>query len=842
MSEIQTPLGRTAAASVHSDGAVPSGPGDGAGPSLRLPLPRLQLEAEAERVETWLRRQPGVREAHVNLAAQTAHVLLAPEHERIGGLVQGLADLGYQVGRERMELRITGMHCASCVPGIEDALREVPGVLGAEVSLGTESAWVDYVPALADVEAIAAEIRARGYEVGEPGTPTPDREVEDRAREYRRLLHKFRFGLAASVPVLVTAYPSWVPGLRSLDPSGIRLLWALDGLLALAVLFYSGRQFFTGGWAALRHRSADMNTLIALGTGAAWVYSTVAVLFPQLFPPGTAEPFYDVAAVVITLVVLGQALEVRARGRTSEAIRKLLDLQAKTARVLRDGREVDVPVEEVLVGDLVVVRPGEKVPVDGVITDGRSAVDESMVTGESLPVEKGPGDEVIGATLNKTGAFRFEARKVGKETALAQIVEMVREAQGSKPPIARTVDTVSSYFVPAVMIVAVLAFGAWYTFGPLPALTYATVAAVTVLIIACPCALGLATPMSLMVGVGKAAEHGVLIRNGDALQTARALDAIVLDKTGTITKGAPELTDVVTAPEFDERYVLRLAASAERGSEHPLGEAIVERARERGLDLDEPEAFEAIAGHGIVATVGDRHVLLGNRKLLRDRRIDPGPLERIAARLSTEGKTPMYVAVNRRPAGLMAVADRVKEDSVAAVRRLHELGLEVVMLTGDNERTARAIAGQVGIDRVFAEVLPEEKAEQVARLQAEGKRVAMVGDGINDAPALAQADVGIAIGTGTDVAIEAADVTLVGGSLHGVALAIDVSRRTFRNVKQNLFGAFFYNSLGVPVAAGALYPLLGILLSPIIAGAAMAFSSVTVVTNANRLRLYEPGG
>jgi Cu+-exporting ATPase len=476
------------------------------------------------------------------------------------------------------------------------------------------------------------------------------------------------------------------------------------------------------------------------------------------------------------------------------------------------------------------------------VVDGHSAVDESMVTGESIPVGKGPGDEVIGATINKAGSFRFRATKVGKDTALAQIVKMVREAQGSKPPIARTVDRVSSYFVPAVMIIATVAFAVWYTFGPEPPLTYAVITAVTVLIIACPCALGLATPMSLMVGVGKAAEAGVLIRNGEALQLAKGLTTIVLDKTGTITKGQPELTDIVVTEGFAEDQVLLLAASAERGSEHPLGEAIVAGARGRGLEMTDVTAFEAIAGHGIEATVSDRDVLLGNRRLMRERGLEMSYLTEEARRLSSEGKTPMFVAIDGEPAGLIAVADQIKDDSVAAIRRLHELGLEVVMLTGDNERTANAIAAQVGIDRVLSEVLPEQKASQIAALQAEGKSVAMVGDGINDAPALAQADVGIAIGTGTDVAIEAADVTLIGGSLRGVTRAVDVSKVTFRNIKQNLFGAFIYNGLGVPVAAGLLYPAFGLLLSPLIAGAAMAFSSVTVVANANRLRLYEPKG
>ncbi|HKK09070.1 MAG TPA: heavy metal translocating P-type ATPase, partial [Gemmatimonadota bacterium] len=632
---------------------------------------------------------------------------------------------------QRMSLRLQGMHCASCVRSIEEALEATPGVAGAEVSLATSSAAVRYRPAEVGLEALEEAVRAAGYEVdADPGAESPERQEEDRQRECRGLLRRFWFGLTASVPILVTAYPSLVPGLRGLSEAGLRWVWAADGLLALAVMLYSGRHFYTGGWSALRRRSADMNTLIGLGTAAAWLYSAAVVLFPGLFPAGTAEPFFDVAAVVITQVLLGQALEVRARGRTSEAIRALLGLRARTARVVRDGAEHDIPVEEVLVGDLVVVRPGEKVPVDGEVVDGRSAVDESMVTGESLPVEKGPGDEVIGATINRTGSFRFRATKVGKDTALARIVDMVRRAQGSKAPIARTVDVVASYFVPAVMIVAVLAFAVWFTFGPAPALTYAVVVAVTVFVIACPCALGLATPMSLMVGVGKAAEHGVLIRNGEALQLARDLDAVVLDKTGTITRGRPEVTDVLTTAGFGEADLLRLAASAERGSEHPLGEAIVTAAAGLGLDLTLAADFEAIAGHGIAAVVDGQDVLLGNPRLMEARGVDVEALAGAADRLSEEGKTPMYVAVGGRAVGLVAVADPVKEDSEVAVRRLHELGLEVVMLTGDNERTARAIARQVGIDRVFAEVLPDEKADHVAALQAEGKRVAMVGDGI----------------------------------------------------------------------------------------------------------------
>jgi len=828
--------------SAHAARSESSG-SDAAVEPLALPLPGLASEEEAREAERWLAEQPGVHTSRVNARTRMAHLTLDSHAGDLPALIQGLEELGFDVGRERVRMQIEGMHCASCVAGIEESLRDTPGVLNATVNLGTESASVEYVPSLVSLPRLRGSIESRGYAVKQgAGLETPERQEADRAEESRRLMRRFWFGLAFSIPVLVSAYPQWFPGLRGLGEGGVRGMWAVAGMLTLAVLVYSGGRFFTGAWSAFRHRTADMNTLVALGTGAAWLYSTVAVAFPSLFPKGTGEPFYDAAAVVVTLVILGQALEVRAKGRTSEAIRKLLDLQAKTARVIRDGVEMDIPVEEVTVDDVVVVRPGEKVPVDGVVVDGHSALDESMVTGESIPVEKGVGDEVIGATLNKTGSFRFRATKVGKDTALARIVDMVREAQGSRPPIARVVDVVASYFVPTVMIIATIAFAVWYNFGPTPALTYSVIVAVTVLVIACPCALGLATPMSLMVGVGKAAEHGVLIRNGEALQMARAVDTVVLDKTGTITKGAPELTDVICADGFDDDDVLAAAASAERGSEHPLGESIVGAARERGLSLHDADEFEAIAGHGIVARVNGHLVVLGNRKLMVDRGYDPEPLAGEVARLSDEGKTSMYVALDGEVAGVIAVADPVKEDSVGAVRQLHDLGLEVVMLTGDNERTARAIARQVGIDRVVAEVLPDQKAGLVQTMQAEGKKVAMVGDGINDAPALAQADVGIAIGTGTDVAIEAADVTLIGGSLRGVALAIDVSRETFRNIRQNLFGAFFYNSLGVPVAAGVLYPLFGILLSPIIAGAAMAFSSVTVVTNANRLRFYEPKG
>ncbi|HZK67044.1 MAG TPA: copper-translocating P-type ATPase, partial [Chloroflexota bacterium] len=670
-----------------------------------------------------------------------------------------------------------------------------------------------------------------------------DKETTDQEREYRALMRKWWFAAAVAVPTMFLSYPYLFPGLRDVLTRGsteLRIVWALMGLASLAVLAYSGSQFFVGMWRGLQHRHANMHTLIAVGTGVAWIYSTIALLFPQIFPSEElADVYYDVTVVVTALVVLGLALEVKAKGRTSEAIKKLIGLQAKTARVIRDGVEVDIPVEEVLVGDLVLVRPGEKMPVDGKVEEGTSAVDESMITGESIPVTKAVGDEVIGATLNTTGSFKFRATRVGKDTALASIVRMVQDAQGSKVPIQRIVDVVSGYFTPAVMILAVVGFVVWYVFGPPPHFAFALIVAVTTLIIACPCALGMATPMSLTTGVGLGAQNGILIRSGEALQTASRLQTVVLDKTGTITKGKPELTNVVVQNGFDEEEILRLAAAAERNSEHPLAAAIVEGARARGLALPEISGFVAIPGYGVEAESEGRKLLLGNARLMADRGIALGRLEVESQKLADGGKTPMFVALDGQAAGIIAVADTVKEDSKAAIAALKALGLEVVMMTGDNRRTAQAIAQQVGIDRVLAEVLPQDKAHNVQKLQLEGKKVGMVGDGINDAPALAQADVGFAIGTGTDVAIEAADVTLISGSLRGVVAATDVSKATMRNVYQNLFGAFVYNGLGIPVALGVLYPFTGMLLSPLLAALAMSFSSVTVISNANRLKRWK---
>lgn len=809
---------------------------------IELPLSGSPSNGYSSELESSLQALPGISEVKANVAAGRLEIVYDAEQVDLAKIVQAVKSAGYQIGAQA-RIGIEGLRCASCTQFIEDELKSVPGVLDASVNVATQEASVEYLPEKSTMSQFNQAIETWGYRPRAVISDAPvDKQEQAHAREYRRLMSKFWFAAAVSVPVLLTAYYQFVPLLQNLSMGVLRWIWGATGLLTLPVLFWSGSDFFIGAWAAFKHRSANMNTLIALGTAAAWLYSTFAVLFPAVFPEGTSEPFYDVVSVVIALVVLGQALELRAKGQSSAAIKKLLGLQAKAARVIRDGQEMNIPVEEVLVGDIIQVRPGEKVPVDGVIVEGSSSVDESMLTGESLPVSKKMGDEVIGATINKTGAFRFRATKVGKDTALAQIVKMVQDAQNSKAPIARLADTISSYFVPVVMILAVWTFVIWFVIGPQPQLVYALVTSVTVLIIACPCALGLATPMSLMVGIGKGAEHGILIRSGEALQTARALDTVVLDKTGTITKGKSELTDTVVSEHasVDREQLLQLAASVETVSEHPLAEAIVEGAKAQGLSLASPENFEAIPGHGVIAQVDGRSVALGNLKMMKRENIVLGPLENEAARLADDGKTPMYVAIDNKAAGILAVADTVKEDSTEAIKALQDLGIEVVMMTGDNRRTAEAIARTVGIGRVLAEVLPEDKANNVHLLQAEGKKVAMVGDGINDAPALAQADVGLAIGTGTDVAIEASDITLIKGSLKGVVTAIEVSRATMKNIFQNLVGAFIYNVLGIPVAMGLLFPFLGLLLSPLIAGAAMAFSSVTVVGNANRLRGFKP--
>ncbi|MDD7966143.1 heavy metal translocating P-type ATPase [Actinomycetospora lemnae] len=695
-----------------------------------------------------------------------------------------------------------------------------------------------------DSPATPRQAPSSGAEVGSPAPPPASRtaaedeaaQAEERRAEISDLTRRVVVGAILTLPVLfaVMAHAvfgaGWVPGVL-LNP------WVQFGLIT-PVMLYTGWPIHRTGWLTLAHRSADMNTLITLGTVAAYGYSLVVTFAPGLLPEDIREVYYEAVGVILTLIVLGRLLEARAKAGTGEAIRALLGLRARTARVVREAGEVELPIDEVVVGDEMVIRPGEKVPVDATVLSGSSAVDESMVTGESIPVSKKAGDAVIGATINTTGVLRVRAAKVGADTMLAQIIRMVQQAQASKAPIQRLADATSAYFVPAVIAIAVATFAVWYLAGPPPALTLALVSAVSVLIIACPCALGLATPLSIMVGTGKGARAGVLIRSAEALETAHKLDTIVLDKTGTITAGEPSLTDIWTTGALSDDELLTLVAAVEADSEHPLGAAVVAGASSRGLDTRVASDFDSITGKGVHATVDGHCVLVGTQRLLRGAGIDTSPLEPVAARFSAEGKTPVVAAVDDRPAGVLAVADIIKEDSAAAIAALYRLGLDVVMITGDNQRTAAAIARQVGIRRVLAEVLPEHKAGEIRRLQAEGRHVGMVGDGINDAPALAQADIGLAIGTGTDVAIEAADITLISGSLAGVVTAIRLSRATMRNIRQNLFFALVYNAIGVPIAAGVLYPVLGLRLSPMLAAAAMALSSLSVVGNANRLRRH----
>jgi P-type Cu+ transporter len=747
---------------------------------------------------------------------------------------------------EETVAQVTGMTCAACSAAVERALRKVPGVLDAEVGLATEEARIRWRPEEVGVEAlkVAVERAGYGFRVREAGEAEAEREqeaAEARASEARVLFQKFQVGAVLSIPILLLGHHEWVPGLHGLEGGSLRALWAFSGLLTLPILVWVGGGFYREGWKAAWRGAPNMDTLVAMGTGAAVLYSWVAVLAPDWFPEGTAHPFFEAAAVILTLVVLGQALEARARGATSQALRALMDLSPRTAWVLRAEGEVEIPLSDVQPGMTLVVRPGARIPVDGEVVAGGSSVDESMVTGESLPVLRGVGDPVIGGTLNGTGSFQMRAERVGRETVLQQIVALVRQAQGSKPPIQRLVDRVSGVFVPGVVALSGVTFLVWMVLGPEPGLNLAVVAAVSVLVIACPCALGLATPISVMIAVGKAAEAGILVRNGEALQKARAVDTLILDKTGTVTEGRPRITDVVGVGGADRHEILGWAASVEAGSEHPLGRAVVGAAQEEGVTVRPVEGFEAVVGKGVRGRVGGVDVRVGTPRFLAEQGIDPAPLESGWAQLSAEGKTPAGVAVDGRPLGLLAWADAERTDSREAIHRLRALGLRIVLVTGDNERTAQAVAARVGIHEVRAGVLPEGKAQVVSEFQAAGARVAMVGDGINDAPALAQADVGMAMGGGTDVAMEVAELTLLRGSLHGVADAVDLSRSAVRNMKQNLVGAFMYNVAALPLAAGALYPLTGHLLNPMIAGAAMAFSSVTVVMNANRLRSWSSG-
>ena len=742
---------------------------------------------------------------------------------------------------ERRTLPVRGMHCAACVGKVERALAGVPGVEGAAVNLATEQATVAFDAARTDVPALQRAVEAAGYELGAApvvrGGEAEDRERRAREEEQRRLRRKVLAGAVLSAPLLIGGMPEIFPW----APAWLTNPW-LQLLLATPVQLWVGAEFHAGFLRDLRHRSASMSTLVSLGTSAAYLFSVAVTLWPHVFHTAGAMTYYETAAVVITLVALGRWLEARARGRTSEAIRRLVSLAPRTARVLRDGVERDVPTAEVLAGDLVRIRPGERIPVDGAVVEGGSTVDESMLTGESVPLDKGPGATVYGGTVNRTGSFVFRATRVGSETTLARIVKLVEEAQGSRAPIQRLADRVAAVFVPVVLVIAALTFAGWWLLGPAPSALHALTNTVAVLVIACPCAMGLATPTAIMVATGRGAEHGVLIRSAAALETLHRVDTVVFDKTGTLTVGRPAVTDVIALDGAQPHDVLALAAAAEQGSEHPIGAAIVERAKDLGVALPPVAGFVTVPGQGVDAMAPDGRVLLGNRALMDTRGIEIDTLAARAAALAGTGKTVVYVAFAGKALGLVAVADVLKREAPATVAALRQAGVSVVMLTGDHRATAEAIARQAGIDRVLAEVAPEAKAAEIKKVQAEGRRVAMVGDGINDAPALAQADVGIAMGSGTDVAIEAADVTLMRGDLGGVVAALDLSRRTIVIVKQNLAWAFGYNIVLIPVAAGLLYPIAGILLSPMLAGAAMAFSSVSVVTNSLRLKRWSPRG
>jgi len=798
----------------------------------------------AATIETGLSQTPGVEEAKVNFASEKASIEYDPAKVDVAKIKDTVSQLGYRVATKRSIFPVAGMTCASCVARVEEALSNVPGVVSASVNLASEKATVEYLEGT-ELAQLRQAVKDAGYELGPEVQAMQD--VTTVAQQETRALRN-RLIVAAVLATSIMAL-GWGPSFAG----KAYLLWAL----ATPVQFWAGWRFYRGTWGALKHRTSDMNTLIAVGTSAAYLYSMVAVVSPAVFAAGglASHLYFDTSAAIITLILLGRFLEARARRQTSEAIKKLVGMQPKTALVIRDGEEREIPIEDVQVGDLVLVRPGERVPVDGVVRQGYSSIDESMITGESIPVDKKAGDEVIGATINKTGSLQVEASKVGKDTALAHIIRMVGEAQGSKAHIQRLADVVASYFVPAVIGIAIITFIVWYFTGPHPALTFALLNFVAVLIIACPCALGLATPTAIMVGTGRGAEYGVLIRNAEALERAHRINTVLLDKTGTLTRGEPLVTDIIAGPSSSREEVLRLAASAEHNSEHPLGEAVVKAALDWKLGLSPASDFTAIPGHGVEALVEDKKLLLGNLRLMKERGFSLNGLEEEANRLLEEGKTAMFLGLDSKVAGIIALADTLKPNAKEALQALRKMGIETAMLTGDNRRTAEAIAREGGIDRVLAEVLPQDKAQEVKKLQKERKVVAMVGDGINDAPALAQADIGIAIGTGTDIAMETGDITLISGDLTGIVTAIALSRRTMKTIKQNLFWAFAYNTALIPVAAGALYLVFGhtgvpqglhfILgnhgfLNPILAAAAMAASSITVLSNSLRLRRFKP--
>ncbi|MHC9084582.1 heavy metal translocating P-type ATPase [Luteimonas sp. RIT-PG2_3] len=810
---------------------------------LSLPVEGMTCASCVGRVERALKAVPGVHLATVNLATERADITFAGAADP-QAVVRAIADAGYTVREETVELAIEDMTCASCVGRVEKALAAVPGVLEASVNLATERARVRHVAGAVSMADLAAAVEQAGYtsrRLSVDTTDAGDQDNERREREARALRRALLVAATLTLPVfilemgshLVPAMHHWVMGVLGQQTS-----WYLQFALATLVLFGPGLRFFQKGIPALLRLAPDMNSLVAVGTSAAYGYSVVATFVPGALPPGTANVYFEAAVVIVTLILLGRTLEARAKGKTSQAIKRLVGLRARTARVERNGSVVEIALDQVTTGDIVQVRPGEKIAVDGEVVDGASYVDESMISGEPVPVSKGVGAEVIGGTINKTGAFSFRVTRIGANTVLAQIIRLVEEAQGSKLPIQALVDKVTMWFVPAVMVAAALTFLVWLVFGPDPALTFALVNAVAVLIIACPCAMGLATPTSIMVGTGRAAELGVLFRKGEALQALRDVSVVALDKTGTLTKGRPELTDLVPARDFAHDEVLALVAAVETRSEHPIAEAIVAAAQQRGIPLPGVERFDATPGFGVSATVAGRTVAVGADRFMTRLGLDVTEFAQDAQRLGAQGKSPLYAAIDGRLAAVIAVADPIKDTTPEAIRALHALGLKVAMITGDNAATAAAIARQLGIDEVAAEVLPDGKVAALKAFRSQGARVAFVGDGINDAPALAEADVGLAIGTGTDVAIEAADVVLMSGDLRGVPNAIALSQATIRNIKQNLFWAFAYNAVLIPVAAGALYPFNGTLLSPIFAAAAMALSSVFVLGNALRLKRF----
>jgi len=780
----------------------------------------------------------GVKAANVNYANEKAVVEFDPAAVGLAKFISSINELGYRAITETVTLPVLDLD-VSRVRELEQVITSIDGVLKTLVNATAGTIELEYIPGQVGLRDLRRTIEKSGFRLPQQveGRSALDIEKEARMKELSELFTKLIASAVLSVLVMIGSFQDMLQIPAVVPP---RTMWFILFLLATPVQFWAGRHFYQNAWASIKHGSTNMNTLVVVGTTAAYGYSVVLTFFPSALGHYGSHggAYYDTATMIITLILFGKYLEMRAKTRAGEAIKKLIGLQPRTACVFREGVEQNIPIEDVEAGDLIIVRPGEKIPGDGIIRNGYSSIDESMLTGESLPVDKKTGDSVIGATINKTGTFTFEATKVGKETMLSQIIRMVQEAQGSKAPIQRLADYISGIFVPSVISIGLVTFAVWYIFGsPETRFTFALLNFIAVLIIACPCAMGLATPTAIMVGTGKGAEKGILFKNAESLERAQKINTIVLDKTGTLTRGEPKVTEIIR-DGISEREILFYAGSAEKGSEHPLGEAIVQAAFEKGIGLVQADEFEALPGHGVKAVLQGKTILLGNERLMVDNKIDFGPFRAEAEKLSRRGKTPMFIAVDGEAAGIIAVADTLKEHSKEAVTELQTLGLEVVMLTGDNRRTAQAIANELGISRVIAEVLPHDKMDMVKTLQAEGRVVAMVGDGINDAPALTQADVGIAIGTGTDVAIEASDVTLIKDDLRVVATAMRLSRRTMKTIKMNLFWAFFYNIIGIPVAAGALYPFFKILLNPMFASAAMAFSSVSVVSNSLRLKRF----